>query len=297
MAEFNSPPISLDGNSDFILGKDHQGTLSFSGSSSLLVSSSLQPFMGTGSFIVEGLKIERHEAGYFHVAKYVGEPNVPHDIKAMRRSVYDLMRRMGTPILVKKMLVESEIPNGTVEKSPNLNSVYGQTRNHDPLSHGVGFISTEKSTNEWVNLSTSEIISSKFNPGTGFEEAPKYRGYGPGYLIFIIEPDVAVDYFKTTPQGAFMKVQTATAQAPWWPDINDNDLLIHVELDSSGFIIGSQDRYQAKTTNPISIRGAKERRGRRDDFGDYPSRYVINRTFEMTALPKGHVAYEVEIDR
>jgi hypothetical protein len=94
-----------------------------------------------------------------------------------------------------------------------------------------------------------------------------------------------------------MKVQTATAQAPWWPDIDDNDLLIHVELDRAGYIVGTGERYQAKMTNPVSIRGSKERRGRSEYSGDFGSRYVVNQTFEMVLLPKFHELYQVETDR
>jgi hypothetical protein len=106
-----------------------------------------------------------------------------------------------------------------------------------------------------------------------------------------------VDFFKHTPQGVFTKVQTATAIAPWWPDINDNDLLVHVELDRSGRIIGTAERYQAKMSNPISIRGAKERRGRHEYTGDFGSRYVINTAFQMVLLPRNHEFQRVEVDR
>lgn len=258
---------------------------------------SVPTMIAQGSFVIKGLKVVEHASGYHHVAKYVGETNVPHDIARMRRYVYELMRRMGTPVLYKKMLTEDDVISGYAEESPNFNAVYGQTRNRDPLSHGIGFVSKEKSDYEWIDPQTSDIFESETDPGGSFVQAPKYRGYGPGLLLFIIEPDAAVDFFKHTPEGVFMKVQTATAQAPWWPDINDNDLLIHVELDRSGYIVDTMERYQAQMANPISIRGAKERRGKQEYSGDFGSRYVINTTFQMALLPGTHEANHVEVDR
>lgn len=268
-----------------------------SGESNFEVAFGLPTLIGSSSFTIQGLKvIEGFEGTYHHVAKYVGERNIPHDIARMRRSVYELMRRMGTPILYKKMLTDKDVADGTAEVSPNFDPVYGQTNNRDPLSHGIGYVSIEKHPEEWIDLSTGEIRNAETQP-TNTIPAPKYRGYGPGLLIYIIEPDAALDFFKHTPEGAFIKVQSATAIAPWWPDINDNDLLIHVELGREGRILATQERYQAKQTNPVSIRGARERRGRQEYTGDFGSRYVINTTFEMTLLPDIHEAQKVETDR
>ncbi len=291
-------PIALSGSSDFTLDPQlTSSNQSLTGQSDFAVTYSGPTLVGSGTFVAEGLQVTEHEAGYHHVAKYVGEPSVPQDVKRMRRSVYELMRRMGTPVIVKKMLTEADTLNGAVEESPNFDDIYGQTRNRDPLSHGTGYVSVETSPREWVNTSTSHIITSETSPGAGFVPAPRYRGYGPGFLTYIIEPDTAEDFFKHTPEGVLIKVQTATAQAPWWPDIDDNDLIIHVTLDQSGFIIGSQQRYQAKMTNPITLRGTRERRGRQEYSADFGSRYVVNQTFEMALLPRQHELYKVEVDR
>jgi hypothetical protein len=267
-------------------------SISWSGSGALDASFS-QPTLaaGSGSFVVSGLLVAQHDAGYFHIAKYVGEPNVPADIKRLRRYVHELMRRMGTPVLIKKMLSPHDAHQGLAMESANFDDVYGQTRNHDPLSHGTGYCSIETSDTEFINSQGHIVLN---DTGTS---APKYRGYGPGYLTYVIEPDATEDFFKHSPEGAFIKVQTATAQAPWWPDVNDNDLIIHVELDNEGFITDTRERYQAKMTNPISVRGAKERRGKSEYGGDFGSRYVVNQTFQMVLLPEGHVAYSVETDR
>lgn len=298
MADYYAPsPISFKGESDFEVNRNQEtSNQSWSSQSSMEIGFSVPTLIGQGSFTTEGLQVIERLGGYHHVAKYVGERNVPHDIVRMRRYVYELMRRMGTPILFKKMLNEEDTYDGTVTTSANFDDIYEQTRNRDPLSHGIGFVSTELSDDEWIDPTTSQIITGLKNP-SGYQQAPKYRGFGPGMLIYLIEPDAAVDFFKHTPEGVFMKVQTATAIAPWWPDINDNDLLIHVELDRSGRIVETGERYQTKMTNPISIRGAKERRGRHEYSGDFGSRYVINTTFEMVLLPRNHEFQKVETDR
>lgn len=293
---FPKAPIDLSGSGELLLGHELSSEVNLSSEGSIEIDSTGPSLAGESNFVIEGLKVVEHKSGYFHVAKYIGERNVPHDIANDRRYVYELLRRMGTPVLFKKMLNEEDTYDGTVTTSENFDEVYGQTRNRDPLSHGIGFVSTERSTDEWIDPSTNQIITG-IEDTEGLTKAPKYRGFGPGMLIYIIEPDAAVDFFKHTPQGVFMKVQTATAIAPWWPDINDNDLLIHVELDRSGYIIGTGERYQAKMTNPVSIRGARERRGRHEYSGDFGSRYVINTTFQMVLLPRNHEFQRVETDR
>jgi hypothetical protein len=157
-------------------------SLSLSGSSSLSYQWFGPTLVGRGTFVTEGLKSVEHESGYHHVAKYIGERTVPHDIARDRRYVYELMRRMGTPVLLKKMLTQDDTYDGTVTTSENFDDVYEQTRNRDPLSHGIGYVSTELSTDEWIDPSTSRILTGLKNP-TGYERAPKYRGVGPGYLI------------------------------------------------------------------------------------------------------------------
>lgn len=298
MGDFFAPaPMILKGSGDLEVDDHLSSTISLSGESTLDITNSVPTLVASGTFVVEGLRVTEHETGYHHVAKYVGERNVPHDVKRMRRYVYEIMRRMGTPVIVKKMFVEDDIATGLVEESPNFDSTYGQTRNRDPLSHGVGYVSVEKSLNEWVDTRTSKIVISDESPGAAFVPAPKYRGFGPGFLTYIIEPDTAEDFFKHTPEGALIKVQTATAQAPWWPDFRDNDLIIHVELDRSGYIRNTMERYQAKMTNPKTLRGTKERRGRQEYTADFGSRYVVNQAFEMALLPKIHELQNVEVDR
>lgn len=241
-----------------------------------------------------GVHTKIHE-DLLYMTKYAGEEDAPQDIKRLRRQVHDMMRRMGQPVIIKKLLTINDVNNSYAEKSANYDSIYGQTRNNDNLSWGSGFVSREKSKNEWIDPSTGEIIRSKTNPG-GYTAAPKYRGYGPGIVTYIIEPDAAEDYFKITPTGAMMQVQTADVTMGWFPQVHDNDLIIHAELNEDGYVENVGRRYQAKTTMPVSIRGL-DRRGRREYGADLGNRHVVNQVFPITLVPSNHVLMNVEADR
>jgi hypothetical protein len=230
-----------------------------------------------------------------NVTRYVGERNIPQDVKRRRHSVYDAMRRFGAPTLIKHRYNADDVDEGIAEKSPNFDDVYGQTRRDDPLSYGVGFVSVEKSENEWVSP-YGELVVADDIPTSEYVPAPKYRGYGPGHLTYIIEPDIAEDAFKVVEGGALIKVQQATAQAPWYPEINDNDLLINVILGRGWHIESTLERYVAKMTTPISMRGL-DRRGRREYTEEGGNRFVVNQTFQMVLLPENDVLGRIEVDR
>lgn len=246
--------------------------------------------------VTQGLQFQVNKSGINVVKKYVGEQNVPQDIKRRRRQVYDIMRHMGAPVLIKHMYNIDDVDAGIAKASPNYNPVYGQTRNEDPLSHGVGFCSIETSSDEWVSPE-GELVAATTSPGTGYELAPRYRGFGPGILLWIIQPDAAQDLFRIDSTGALIKVQTATVQAPWYPEINDNDLVINVEVSGSGEIVRTLERYQAKTSSPVSMRGYGDRKGRREYSEDGGNRYVMNQALEMVALPSNNTLQAVETDR
>jgi hypothetical protein len=206
-----------------------------------------------------------------------------------------MLHRMGTPMVIKHRYNDVDFQNGEAVKSPVYDSVYEQTRNHDPISHGVGYVGIELSDNEWYDAN-GEIVVSEISPGAGWIQAPKYRGYGPGTLTYIIEPDRAEDFYKSTVGGPIFQVQSALAIAPWWPNINDNDLLINVTLAANGDILETHERFEAKNVNPVSMRGL-DRRGRKEYGESFGNSHVINQTFEMALIPTNDVLYEVEVDR
>jgi hypothetical protein len=61
-------------------------------------------------------------------------------------------------------------------------------------------------------------------------------------------------------------------------------------------VLKTHERYQAKQTNPITMRGL-DRRGRREYSGGGGNRFAINQTFEMTLVPTTHPLQKVETDR
>lgn len=88
------------------------------------------------------------------------------------------------------------------------------------------------------------------------------------------------------------------AQAPWYPEINDNDLVINVVLGRNGEVADTFERYEAKQTNPTTTRG-HDRKGRREYTEDGGNRFVVGQKFEMALVPRNEneQIYKVEVDR
>lgn len=234
--------------------------------------------------------------GLTNVMRYVGEPNTPKSIRDLRANNLDTMRYVGSPVIVKHMFNDEDFQQGQAARSPNWSDTYGQPRHDDPISHGIGFTGTGFSTNEWISPSGALVVSNT-SPGAGYVQAPRYRGFGPGYLIYMIVPDASEDVFKLSPTGALIRVQEATAMAPWYPEINDNDLITLVEIDDTERVIATYERYQAKMTSPVSVRGT-DRRGRRErPADDYGNRNAVQQNFQMTLVPVHDELYNVELDR
>jgi hypothetical protein len=233
-----------------------------------------------------------------NIIHYTGEAHVPQDIRRRRMQVMQNMLRMGTPVIVKHMYNVEDVEDGIAKKSPTWDDIYGQERRKDPFSHGVGYVSVEDSDNEWIDPNTGAIVVSNTSPGAGFVKAPLYRGFGPGYLTFVILPDVAEDMYKIDEAGAFIRVQNARAKMAWFPEVNDNDLLILAEIDSKEQVIATHERYRLKNTTQISMRGLN-RRGRRypGEPMDFGNQLAVNQVFELSLAPSNDVVYEVETDR
>jgi len=248
----------------------------------------------TSSTVISGLLFEHTPVGIKYARKYVGEPHMPQDMLRLRRQVYDAMRHLGSPVLVKHMYNDRDVREGRAIKSPNFDETYGQVRHRDPVSHGVGFVSAETADNEWL-LPDGTIEYNDTQPADSVP-APKYRGFGPSYLIYVIQPDVPEDVFKVGEAGALIKTQNAMAQAPWYPEIGDNDLIINVVIDQAGNILEAQERYQAKQVSKTTIRGY-DKRGRRESAEIGGNRWTVNQTFQMALIPPDTAYHDVETDR
>jgi hypothetical protein len=232
-----------------------------------------------------------------NIINYEGEENVPRDVRRRRHQVMELMRRMGTPVIIKHMYNTDDVDNGIAERSPGYDDIYDQSSHMDHLSHGIGWVSVEKSPNEWISPAGTIVVSGT-SPGASYIQAPKYRGFGPGSLTYVVLPDVAEDMFRLDEAGALIRIQTARAQMGWYPNVNDNDLLILTEIDSRQQVVNTYERYQLKQTSPISMRG-RDKRGVRHltEQVDYGNQYVLNQIFELTLVPSNDELYNVEVDR
>jgi hypothetical protein len=219
----------------------------------------------------------------------------------------EVMQRMGTPVLLKRMYTTEDVDNGNAQKSPAYDSVYRQVRHADPLSYGVGYCSIDTQPGEWYDPTTFEVYVGDIddpqpdpaNPDSPFLPAPRYRGYGPGFLTYVMLPDRPEDVFRITEQGTMIQTQDATVQLPWWPLMGDNDLMIAVQLNNAGMIIDTFERYQLKKVLPISMRG-RDRQGIREIPGVTAggNRYWIGQECEATkVMPLSDPIYDVETDR
>lgn len=234
--------------------------------------------------------------GLTNIMRYSGEPVVPRDIRRQRENNLSTLRRFGSPIIVKHMYNDLDVQNGIAEPSANFSSTYGQVRHNDPLSHGVGFVSVEKSDNEWTSPDGLSIVTADTSPGAGYVQAPKYRGYGPGYLVYAILPDVSQDLFKLSETGVFIRIQQAQVQMGWFPEVNDNDLLITCLIDRAEQVVETYERYILKQTNPFSMRGV-DRQGRREYSEDFGNRFITDQQFEATLVPHKDPIYDVSVTR
>lgn len=238
-----------------------------------------------------------------NVIRHLGSPNVPRNIRQQRENNLSTMRRFGTPVIIKKMFLDRDVRLGDAVASPNFSSVYGQTRHDDPLSHGVGFVGADNGVmithpQEWYDTTGANpnIVTQATSPGAGWANAPKYRGFGPGYLTYVILPDVAEDVFKINDVGVLTSIQQAQVQMGWYPEVNDNDLITVVQIDAAERVVATRERFQAKMTTPISMRGV-DRLGRREANEDFGNRHITGQQFEMTLVPENDVLYHVEMDR
>jgi hypothetical protein len=237
---------------------------------------------------------------YKNVIRYLGDPQVPHDIQHRRRQNMETMRRLGTPVLIKHKYNIDDVSSGEAESTSNWDTIYKQSEYDDPLSYGAGFCSVETARNEWIRPASeednAELVISASRPEEEYIPAPLYRGWGQGYLTYVILPDVPMDVFKLTDEGALIKIQQARIQLPWWPQVGDNDLMIVVELNATEKIINTFERYSLKKVNPISMRG-RDRWGRREFESGGGNRFLIGNYCEANKIPETDPAYLVEIDR
>jgi len=231
--------------------------------------------------------------------KAVGGRRTPQEIKRLRREVMDFTRKMGQPVVLKHQWNNEDVRQGLAKQCPAcFDPAYKQTRNRCPVCFSVGFVSVEDDdiTNLYIEDGELVLQADQINE----VPAPKYGGYGPGYITWLIEPDTPVDIFRINEQGVMVQTQSAQGVAPWFPELHDNDLAVNVHLTDNlkiehvnefgtGEFNRDYERYQLKLTNPITIRGFGKRAVDQD--------YQVQQTFEMAHIPLDNILYLVPLDR
>ena len=223
----------------------------------------------------------------------VGPPSTPQEIKRLRREVMDFMRKNGQPIIFRHMWNIDDKIAGLARTCPACyNTVYEQVRNDCPVCFGFGYASVEESPNTRLYIDTGGQIVVD-DPGTNIR-APRYGGFSEPYLTWMAEPDVAVDVFRINEQGVMVKTYDAQEVAPWYPKLGDNDLCINVTLGENGFdIVQTNERFQLKLTQQITVRGFGKRGGRNAAGGQT---YFVGQSFQMSRAPENSSLYDVEVD-
>lgn len=238
---------------------------------------------------------------YTDAREYTGDPQVPTDVETFRFSNLEMMQRFGTPCLVKRIYTIEDVENGVAQRTPvNYDDIYGQSSYiTDQLSYGVGFCSVATQDGEWYDPATGNLYISSTNPNSTYLPAPKYRGYGPGFLIYAIMPDRPEDVLRFTQMGTLVRQQNALAKLPWWPMLGDNDLLIPLRINPNGTIAATFERYQLKMVSPITLRGHDRFGNREFDGTDGGNRYWIGQQAELMRVPYSvtEPIFMVETDR
>lgn len=228
-----------------------------------------------------------------------GTPATPQEIRRLRQSNLDLCMRMGQPIVWRHQftnddeddgytlnLAASKIDVDVVQCPACYNRYRGQVRSDCEICYATGYASVEKVEDEWID-EDGEITDEDLGDD---RLAPRWRGYGPPVLTWMMEPDAAVDQFRISDQGAIVQTQNAQGLAPWYPLMADNDLIINVEIERNGTKVqATKERYQLKLVNPQSIRGWGNRTRSTLD-------QIVGQTFDMARLPRNHVRQRVSLD-
>lgn len=223
-----------------------------------------------------------------------GVQRTPHEVKMWRRQNLDMLRKLGLPVMVKRRWNMTDLANGVAKRCPGcFNGTFDQGLPDCPICFGVTLVSSENDDITNLYIQRGFLSSTTTDPDDGLANlpAPKYGGFGPGYITFMIQPDVPEDVIRFNPSGQLEKTTVAQGVAPWWPTLGDNDLCFNIEVnDSMTSILEIFEAFELKMVNPITVRGFGVRSVNRHDNR-------IGQSFQMDRLPLGHPFYNVPLDR
>lgn len=232
-------------------------------------------------------------------ARHFGGPRTPHEVRNLRISVIEQCMKLGQPVVWRHQFNNDDEADDyvlelhgvskqtiAVRKCPAcFDEAYGQVRNDCPVCFGVGWASVETDPTKWIVDDGNEVSGT--DDGTGIN-APRWGGFGPPVLTWLVEPDTSVDIFRLDRSGALVRTQAAQGIAPWYPEMGDNDLIVNVDLASNlQDIQREMERYQLKMVQPQTVRGWGSRTRNQE--------HKAGQTFEMARIPRGTILMEVPV--
>jgi hypothetical protein len=204
----------------------------------------------------------------------------------------DFCKRLGQPIVIRHIYSPEEVKDGTAKTCPACwRSAYDQPRDDCQVCFGIGFVSTQDSFDPTLYVSQDSTIVIG-DPGTGIR-APQWGGFAESFLTWMVEPDVAEDWFKITDEGVLARIYDSRGLAPWYPKLHDNDRCVNVTVDRGNWnIVDEDDRFQLKMVEQVTIRGL----GKPGRPAPEQS-FLVNQSFQMNRIPTSHYSlYNVPID-
>lgn len=223
----------------------------------------------------------------------LGAVNTPREVKNLRRANLGSVRHLGAPVVWRHVYSLQDVVSGVAKQCPAcFDTTYQQARSDCPVCYGQGFVSVEDNPDPlWIDAD-GLIIESESQP-SGTIRAPRYGGFGQPWITWVVQPDISVDVFRLNEQGALTQQYDATAYAPWYPTMGDNDLLVNVNLEGNNFDIAStEDRFQLKQVHQVTTRGLGNR-GRPAPNGQP---FLIMQSFEMNKIPVDNPLMNVPVD-
>lgn len=224
---------------------------------------------------------------------FFGDVSTPQDIRRLRLENMDMCRTMGQPIIWRHRFDVQDLESGytltlpesgsltiEVERCPACHdSVYDQARGDCPVCFNTTMVSTETLDDLWIN---ERGYLTSTDPGEDGQPAPRWGGFGPPVLTWMMQPDAPEEIFRLSERGVLTRTERNQGFAPWYPKMSDGDILINVELSPLDFAIEqTTERFLAATVQPMTIRG----------FGRMTSdrRFLVGQQFSMEKLPSNHI--------
>jgi hypothetical protein len=185
----------------------------------------------------------------------LGARSDPQDIRDLRQSNYDVHDQLGQPVIIKHRWNERDLREGRAQRCPFHNDYYDEDISVDQYCFGTGYLG----------------------------------GYADGVLTYATIADAREDTFRLTDQGILLHDRSPQVSFPWTPIIGDDDLIITVELDDSGEILDTYDRYTLRQAQPVTVRGL----GFKNTMKSLP--YRVGQQAQVDTVPYGSILWDVPI--